>query len=119
VTAVLFASGSFAVVTASPPTDTKAEPSNKEKTVGIWEFVKSTGKNPPPPGSTVEFTKDGKVKVSIKADKQAITGTTELKKDFRGKFEEVSGKGELTIKPDKDGKAHPVYWAAFTLSGSG
>jgi CHAT domain-containing protein len=43
----------------------------------------------------------------------------ELAKGFRGKFEEVSGKGEVEIKPDKDGKAHPLLWAAFTLSGPG
>jgi CHAT domain-containing protein len=44
---------------------------------------------------------------------------TEFAKGFRGKFEEGSGKDDLEIKPDKDGKAHPVYWAAFTLSGPG
>jgi CHAT domain-containing protein len=43
----------------------------------------------------------------------------ELAKGFRGKFEEVSGKGDLEIKPDKDGKTHPILWAAFTLSGPG
>ena len=44
----------------------------------------------------------------------------ELAKGFRGKFEEVPGTGgDLPIKPDKNGKAHPLLWAAFTLSGPG
>jgi tetratricopeptide (TPR) repeat protein/CHAT domain-containing protein len=43
----------------------------------------------------------------------------ELAKGFRGQFQEVSGKGDLEIKPGKDGTAHPLMWAAFTLSGPG
>jgi CHAT domain-containing protein len=43
----------------------------------------------------------------------------ELAKGFRGQFQEVSGKGEVEIKPGGDGKAHPLLWAAFTLSGPG
>ncbi|WP_161967278.1 CHAT domain-containing protein [Fimbriiglobus ruber] len=44
----------------------------------------------------------------------------ELAKRFRGNFEEVPLKsGGLEIKPQKDGKAHPVLWAAFVLSGLG
>jgi CHAT domain-containing protein/Tfp pilus assembly protein PilF len=43
----------------------------------------------------------------------------ELAKGFRGKFEEVSRQGDLEIKPGKDGTAHPLLWAAFTLSGPG
>ncbi len=44
----------------------------------------------------------------------------ELAKGFRGKFEVVPGTGgEVEIKPAKDGKAHPLLWAAFTLSGPG
>lgn len=43
-----------------------------------------------------------------------------LAKGFRGKFEEVSGNGgEVQMKPGKDGAAHPLLWAAFTLSGPG
>ncbi len=43
-----------------------------------------------------------------------------LAEGFRGKFEEVPGAGgEADIKPGKDGKAHPLLWAAFTLSGPG
>ena len=40
----------------------------------------------------------------------------ELAKGFRGKFEEVGG--EVEIKP-VGGKAHPLLWSAFTLSGPG
>jgi CHAT domain-containing protein/tetratricopeptide (TPR) repeat protein len=44
----------------------------------------------------------------------------ELAKGFRGKFEEVPGAGpEVEVKPAKDGAAHPLLWAAFTLSGPG
>ncbi len=44
----------------------------------------------------------------------------ELAKGFRGKFEEVPGAvGDSEIKPGKEGKAHPLLWAAFTLSGPG
>jgi CHAT domain-containing protein/tetratricopeptide (TPR) repeat protein len=44
----------------------------------------------------------------------------ELAKGFRGKFEEVAGAGgEVEAKPAKDGKSHPLLWAAFTLSGPG
>ena len=42
----------------------------------------------------------------------------ELAKGFRGKFDEVSSTGG-EIKPNKDGTAHPLLWAAFTLSGPG
>jgi CHAT domain-containing protein/Tfp pilus assembly protein PilF len=40
-----------------------------------------------------------------------------LAADFRGKFMEVPGTGETTLKTEADGKAHPRLWAAFTLSG--
>jgi CHAT domain-containing protein len=44
----------------------------------------------------------------------------EWAKGFRGKFERVPDAGDVVeVKPGKDGKAHPVYWAAFTLSGPG
>jgi CHAT domain-containing protein len=42
----------------------------------------------------------------------------ELAKGFRGKFEEVVGLGAAS-QPSEDGKAHPLIWAAFTLSGPG
>jgi hypothetical protein len=42
----------------------------------------------------------------------------ELAKGFRGTFTEVPGTGgEVAVKPTKEGKAHPLLWAAFTLSG--
>jgi CHAT domain-containing protein len=42
----------------------------------------------------------------------------ELAKDFRSGFEEAPGSGE-EVKPGPDGKARPLLWAAFTLSGPG
>ncbi|MBN9120386.1 MAG: CHAT domain-containing protein [Planctomycetes bacterium] len=42
----------------------------------------------------------------------------ELAKGFRGKFEEVGG-ADSEVKSGKDGRAHPLLWAAFTLSGPG
>jgi CHAT domain-containing protein len=43
----------------------------------------------------------------------------ELAAGFRGKFEEVPGTEEASVKQTADGKAHPRLWAAFTLSGPG
>jgi CHAT domain-containing protein len=43
----------------------------------------------------------------------------ELAKAFRGKFEEVAGMNENETTPGKNGTAHPLLWAAFTLSGPG
>jgi uncharacterized protein (TIGR03066 family) len=43
----------------------KKEPSNKEKLIGTWEVTKSADA---PAGTTIEFTKDGKFKVTAKVD---------------------------------------------------
>jgi uncharacterized protein (TIGR03066 family) len=63
-------------ITTNSPTSSPTL-SNKEKIIGTWEFVKSTGGDPkdpaPPPGSTVEFTKDGKAKMTVKAGGQPVT----------------------------------------------
>jgi uncharacterized protein (TIGR03066 family) len=46
---------------------------NKQKIVGTWEMVKSSEKSGLPPGSTVEFTKDGKMKIKAKVqDKELV-----------------------------------------------
>jgi uncharacterized protein (TIGR03066 family) len=52
---------------------------NAKKIVGVWELVKGEG----PPGSTAEFTKDGKVKVQGKVkDKEfSFSGTYKIKDD--------------------------------------
>lgn len=43
----------------------------------------------------------------------------ELAKGFRGTFKEVPGSGAAPPAADAAGKAHPLVWAAFTLSGPG
>src|SRR5438445_809399 len=42
---------------------------NKTKVVGVWEVVKGEA----PKGATVEFTKDGKVKIAFEAEGKKIT----------------------------------------------
>ena len=53
---------------------------NKDKLVGVWEVTKSENA---PPGATVEFTKDGKMIVSIKDGDKTIKveGTFTVDKD--------------------------------------
>jgi uncharacterized protein (TIGR03066 family) len=55
--------------------DEKKDAETKDKLVGTWEVTKGDSL---PPGSTAEFTKDGKLKLTIKADKDksvTIEGT--------------------------------------------
>ena len=54
----------------SPTTKGKAPASvsNKDKILGTWELVKAEAAEGIPPGTTVEYTKDGKVIVAVKAD---------------------------------------------------
>jgi len=58
----------------------KAEEANAKKIVGVWTLAKAGGNLPE--GSTVEFTKDGKVTVQVKSDKETkLEGTYTLAKD--------------------------------------
>ncbi|MBN9118549.1 MAG: lipocalin family protein [Planctomycetes bacterium] len=56
-----------------------AEDDNAKKIVGTWEITKSDHL---PAGSTAEFTKDGKLTVVVKADKEKkVEGTYKVEKD--------------------------------------
>jgi uncharacterized protein (TIGR03066 family) len=46
----------------------KKDPINKDKLVGVWEVTKSEL----PRGTLLEFTKEGKMSVSFKVDKELI-----------------------------------------------
>jgi uncharacterized protein (TIGR03066 family) len=61
---------------AAPEKDT-----NKDKIIGTWEVVKS--QSDLPAGSTVEFTKDGKLTVTVKAEdkKVVVKGTYKVDGD--------------------------------------
>jgi uncharacterized protein (TIGR03066 family) len=58
----------------------RAEDDNAKKIVGIWELTKSGGDLPV--GSTLEFTKDGKLTAVVKSpDVEKLEGTFKIEKD--------------------------------------
>jgi uncharacterized protein (TIGR03066 family) len=68
--------------------------------VGSWEVIKAD-EGTLPPGSVVEFTKDGKLKVTVKAGDQDMTleGTYKLEGDkFDIKFNDQEQTLTITIK---------------------
>ncbi len=84
--------------------------------VGVWTLTKAGGNLPE--GSTVEFAKDGKLVVVVKADKEIkLEGTYKLEKDklvVKIKIGDESKEETLTVKKltadtleteDKDKKA--------------
>jgi uncharacterized protein (TIGR03066 family) len=62
------------VLAQSGPLVKAQQATNAEKLIGIWEVTKS---DDAPPGATVEFTKDGKIKivVDIKGKTLNVAGT--------------------------------------------
>jgi uncharacterized protein (TIGR03066 family) len=74
----------------------KKEKSNKEKLVGVWEVTKSASGIPA--GAVFEFTKDGKLKISFKADGKDVNveGTYTVDGDT------ISSAGPKGEKPDKN-----------------
>jgi uncharacterized protein (TIGR03066 family) len=74
---------------------------NKEKIVGTWELVKSEGGVPP--GTTLEFTKDGKLTIKVKVEDKSITvsGTYAIDGDKLKtvvKIDDKETKETMTIK---------------------
>jgi uncharacterized protein (TIGR03066 family) len=51
--------------------DDKKDKETQEKLVGVWESVK--GSETMPPGSTMELTKDGKIKLVFKQGEKSLT----------------------------------------------
>ena len=77
---------------------------NAKKLVGVWELVKSAEA---PPGATVEFSRDGKMKVSFELKGKAvnIAGTYKVEGDKIRTVQEFGGRknGEtLTIQTLND-----------------
>jgi CHAT domain-containing protein len=64
--------------------------------------------------SPVEALRQAQLEIYRHPDRVA-----DLAANFRGKFEEVPGTTEGPVQPGPEGKAHPRWWAAFTLSGPG
>jgi uncharacterized protein (TIGR03066 family) len=80
----------------------KKEPSNNEKIVGVWEVTKSADA---PPGAVFEFTKDGKMKISFKANDK------DMSMEMNYKVE-----GDTITATGPDGKAEPAKIKKLTDS---
>jgi uncharacterized protein (TIGR03066 family) len=63
------------------PASAEDKAPNKDKIVGTWEIVKSDSKIPA--GSTLEFTKDGKITMKLKNGDETFTvpGTYQIEGD--------------------------------------
>ena len=72
--------GTTATVQSSTTTTSKKEPTNAEKIVGTWEITKAPEV---PPGATFEFTRDGRMKMTVKVEGQTATveGTYKVEGD--------------------------------------
>ena len=81
---------------ATSPSSTKPEPkpqaTNKDKIVGTWEVAKS---DEIPPGTVFEFTKDGKMKMSMKMEGKTV--------EMEGTYE-VEGETLKSVGKGPDGK---------------
>jgi uncharacterized protein (TIGR03066 family) len=94
-----------AALAAAAPEKEKA--TNKEKIVGTWEVTKAGSDLPE--GSSIEFTKDGKVTITAKVEGKAITvkGTYTIDGDkmmVTLKMDEKEHKQTLVIKTLTDKK---------------
>jgi uncharacterized protein (TIGR03066 family) len=67
-----FAAG-LVVSAAAAAEDDKDKAPDKAKIVGTWVLVKADSKNTPPPGTVVEFTKDGKMKITVTVEEKKLT----------------------------------------------
>ena len=84
-----------------------APASNKTKIVGVWEVTKS--EDAAPAGATLEFTKDGKLKVSAKIGDQALS--------FEGTYKVDGNKLVATMKgPDGKERTETMILVKLTAS---
>jgi len=93
--------GMLSVVMVAFASTAKAQDDNAKKIIGVWVVDKASGDLPA--GSTVEFTKEGKLIAVIKADSKEIKfdGTYKVEKDkinVELKIESETIKETVTIK---------------------
>jgi uncharacterized protein (TIGR03066 family) len=94
-------------VLVTAPAGAAEKATNKEKIVGTWEVTKAGSDLPE--GSTIEFTKDGKLTINVKDKDKTITvqGTYTVDGDkvmVVTKFEDKEHKETITIKTLTDKK---------------
>lgn len=80
----------------------KPEASNKDKILGVWELTKASGDNPP--GTTAEFTKDGKLKLTAKVQGKEMTMNAEYSLDGDKLTQTMLGPDGKPMKGGREGK---------------
>ena len=73
VVSLLVACGGLPKISFAPVT-VQQVPTNKDKIVGTWELTFSSDPAGVPPGTTFEFTRDGKFKPTVTLGGQRVTG---------------------------------------------
>jgi uncharacterized protein (TIGR03066 family) len=68
-----FAAGLLGYAAAAADDADKDKAPDKAKIVGTWVLVKADSKNTPPPGTVVEFTKDGKMTITVTVEEKKLT----------------------------------------------
>lgn len=95
----------FAVVAISflgSANTVRAQDNNKDTIVGVWEIVYSDAKDVPV-GTKLEFTKDNKLKLTVKVDGKEVTveaGGYKIEKDvitLTGKDGDKNDKGRICL----------------------
>ena len=84
----------LALCLVASTTAAEKEAPNAKKIVGTWEAVEGQV----PPGSTVEFTRDGKLKATVKAEDKAFT--------IEGTYKVEGDALKATYKHDGEEKTH-------------
>jgi uncharacterized protein (TIGR03066 family) len=90
------------MLTASARTDDKKEnPDQAKLIVGKWDVIRSSSMRGLPVGSTIEFSKDGKMKITLRGSKQIIEETSNAV--YKVKADMI----EYTMKPDPKREEDP------------
>ena len=110
--AILAVGCAFVVLAANAPADDKAV--DKDKIVGTWKLTKANGKADTESGVVLEFTKDGKLKITTKGGVKGIKGGK--LKDFTEEAPYKVEGDKITIATKERGREHKTTATIETLT---